>query len=357
METPRRAVAASAGIVVLFVLVQVGALALVEPFEAGGLQPDVDHQDPTNSLVYVGAILVATVVMLAAFRLGVQSLIRALIVFSGAYIAVFVFRVVLPPLLVVEGFHALAWAAGALLGVVLWWYPEWYVVDAAGILMGIAAAALFGITFGVLPALVLLTVLAIYDAISVYRTEHMLTLAGGVMEMRVPVVLVVPLTLEYSFPDADLPGPVAEGDQSGEDPDADEDGDAEEERTGADPGEDVVQTESEEDEEDGDPLDREALFVGLGDAVIPTVLVASAAFFAPGSVPSLGVPGIALTLPTLTAMLGTFAGLLVLLWLVLKGRAHAGLPLLNGGTVLGYLAGSLASDVPLLEALGLSGLL
>jgi presenilin-like A22 family membrane protease len=185
----------------------------------------------------------------------------------------------------------------------------------------------------------------------------MLTLAGGVMEMRVPVVLVVPLTLEYSFPDADLPGPVAEGDQSGEDPDADEDGDAEEERTGADSGEDVVQTESEEDEEDGDPLDREALFVGLGDAVIPTVLVASAAFFAPGSVPSLGVPGIALTLPTLTAMLGTFAGLLVLLWLVLKGRAHAGLPLLNGGTVLGYLAGARASGGPHHEALGLSGLL
>jgi presenilin-like A22 family membrane protease len=89
--------------------------------------------------------------------------------------------------------------------------------------------------------------------------------------------------------------------------------------------------------------------------VIPTVIVASAAFFLPASLtPSLGVPGLpALTLPALTAMIGTFAGLFTLLWMVLKGRPHAGLPLLNGGAIGGYLVGALASGVPLLTALGL----
>jgi presenilin-like A22 family membrane protease len=101
---------------------------------------------------------------------------------------------------------------------------------------------------------------------------------------------------------------------------------------------------------------RDALFIGLGDAVIPTVLVASVAFFAPGSPGSLGIPYLAMTLPTLTAMLGTVAGLVVLLWMVLKGRAHAGLPLLNGGTLLGYLGGSVLAGVGVVEALGLSGL-
>jgi presenilin-like A22 family membrane protease len=52
-------------------------------------------------------------------------------------------------------------------------------------------------------------------------------------------------------------------------------------------------------------------------------------------------------------MVGTFAGLFTLLWMVLKGRPHAGLPLLNGGAIGGYLLGALASGVPLLTALGL----
>ena len=349
MDQRRRALAAAGGVLVLFLLVQLGTLALVEPFEASGLQPDVDHEDPTNSLLYVVAILVATGFMLLAIRYDVARLIRVFIVFSGAYVAVFVFRVVIPPLLVVAEFHALAWLAGALLGVALWVYPEWYVIDAAGVVMGIAAAALFGITFGVLPAVVLLVVLAVYDAISVYRTEHMLTLAGGVMEMRVPIVLVVPLTLSYSFLEADLPDPTAgEGDAAGTD-------DGEGETSAAGPGEGA--TEASEDEEEPPPAtDRDALFIGLGDAVIPTVLVASAAFFAPGGPPSLGVPYLSMTLPTLTAMLGTVVGLGGLLWMVLKGRAHAGLPLLNGGTILGYLGGSLLAGVSLVEALGLSGL-
>jgi presenilin-like A22 family membrane protease len=38
-------------------------------------------------------------------------------------------------------------------------------------------------------------------------------------------------------------------------------------------------------------------------------------------------------------------------------RAHAGLPPLNGGVVLGYLAGALAAGVPLPEALGLAAYL
>jgi presenilin-like A22 family membrane protease len=52
---------------------------------------------------------------------------------------------------------------------------------------------------------------------------------------------------------------------------------------------------------------------------------------------------------------GMLAGLVVLLWLVLKGRAHAGLPLLNGGAIAGYLVGALVSGLTLVEALGIEG--
>ena len=85
------------------------------------------------------------------------------------------------------------------------------------------------------------------------------------------------------------------------------------------------------------------------------MIVASAPSFLPASLtPSPGVPGLpAFILPALHAMIGTVAGLFTLLWMVLKGRPHAGLPLLNGGAIGGYLVGALASGVPLLTALGL----
>jgi len=396
MDQRTRAYLACSAIVGIFLFVQLGALALVGPFESAGYQAVDDPDNPVNSLVYVVAILVMTGVMLAVIKFGLEWILRALMVFAGAYISLFALRVVLPPVVTVPvsgfGINLLAWLVAVALGVALWVYPEWYVVDAAGVVMGAAAAGLFGISFGVLPALVLLVVLAVYDAISVYGTEHMLTLASGVMDLKVPIVLVVPLSLSYSYLDAEMPDPVAEeggetdeertvpADEQGDVPadvgderdtdtdtgtgtaaavnggvaaeDAGSGGDAETEGGGSDteteasPGEEATDPEP-------DPLDREALFIGVGDAVIPTVLVASAAFFAPDSVPAVELFGFPVALPALTAMVGTLVGLVLLLRMVLKGRAHAGLPLLNGGTIAGYLIGALAGGLSLVQALGL----
>ena len=349
--TERRRVAFGVGIIVaIFLFIQLSAIALVEPFKSAGYQPTPNPGNPVNSIVYVGAILIATALMLAAFKLGVDGLIRVVIVASGAWLSLYVFRVLLRWALPTSGADVVAVVLAVGLGVALYAYPEWYVIDVAGAFMGAAAAGLFGIGFGILPALVLLTILAVYDAISVYGTEHMLTLASGVMDLKVPVVLVIPMTLDYSFLDADLPDPTADdesdpatagNEESASDPTTDPDAEPDSEDRDA------------ADDLDASPLEREALFIGLGDAVIPTVLVASAAFFTPESVATfLGVP-----LPVLTAMVGTFAGLAVLLWMVLKGRAHAGLPLLNGGTIAGYVLGALASGLTLAQAVGVDGAL
>ncbi|ELZ27426.1 hypothetical protein C475_05890 [Halosimplex carlsbadense 2-9-1] len=371
MDQRSRAYVASGAIVGIFLLVQLGALALVGPFQSAGYQATADPQDPTNSLVYVAFILVMTGVMLAIIRFDVDWLLRLLLVGTGAYVGLFVFRVLVPPVLTVPlggvSLNAVAWAGGLLLGVALWVHPEWYVIDAAGVVMGAGAAALFGISFGVLPALILLTVLAVYDAISVYGTEHMLTLASGVMELKVPIVLVVPLSLSYSYLDAGTPAAV-DDDGDAEDADAPDDpertstdGDAvgaDEAATpaanGGSVGEPTADADAAGDADDDSELDREALFIGLGDAVIPTVLVASAAFFAPATVPTVDLLVVSAALPALTAMVGTTAGLVVLLWMVLKGRAHAGLPLLNGGTIAGYLLGAVASGLSLAQATGVT---
>ena len=53
-------------------------------------------------------------------------------------------------------------------------------------------------------------------------------------------------------------------------------------------------------------------------------------------------------------MTGTLVGLLALMWMVMQGRAHAGLPLLNGGAIGGYLVGAVVTGVALVEAVGLA---
>jgi presenilin-like A22 family membrane protease len=389
MEDRTRIYAAVAFTMALFLGVQVGGLMLVEPLEAADKAFTQNPDDPTNSIVYVGAIVVMTALMLAAFKFDLDWIVRGFVVLASAGLAWQVFDVLVP--------FPFSFGLAALVGVALVAYPEWYVIDAAGVLMGGAAAGLFGISFGLLPTLVLLVVLAVYDAISVYGTEHMLDLADGVMDMKVPVILVIPTTLSFSFLDMQSPDTVDTSDDDGEsevaadgggtspDPGTERDGDvsadantpesdvahAPEDADRADAAavqtgavETADESESTDDVEDVEPaegdeagLGRDAFFVGLGDAVMPTILVASAAHFhtaVPNApLPDLGLPLVTANLPALGAAVGTQLGLLVLLWMVLKGRAHAGLPLLNGGAIAGYLVCAVFAGLPLTTALGL----
>ncbi|NHN58181.1 MULTISPECIES: presenilin family intramembrane aspartyl protease PSH [Halorussus] len=358
MENRTRVFAATGLTVLIFLLVQLGALALVEPFQRAGYQQVENPSDPTNSLVYVGAILVMTGVMLAIIKLDVQWLLRGAIILTSGLLSWYVFSVVVPGWLVVDvggaPLNLVALGLAAAVAVALAVHPEWYVIDAAGVLMGAGAGGLFGISFGLLPAILLLAVLAVYDAISVYGTEHMLTLASGVMDLKIPVILVIPMSLSYSFLDEGTAAEAESGEGRASDGTDTENRptEGETDASAADGGRERSEPEAESDAEAERPEmgERDAFFIGLGDAVMPTVMVASAAFFAPAE-PL--VSGIALNLPALTAMVGTTAGLLALLWMVMKGRAHAGLPLLNGGAIGGYLVGALASGMTLVQALGL----
>ncbi|ELZ48150.1 hypothetical protein C463_01131 [Halorubrum californiense DSM 19288] len=331
-------------VVALFLVVQVGALALVPEFAESGYQAVENPDNPANSVLYVVAIVAMTGLMLAAFRYDLDRAIRLLIVGVSAYLSWYVFSALVSPL--AAAVPAVAVAVGLLV------HPEWYVIDAAGVLMGAGAAGLFGISFGLLPALILLTVLAVYDAVSVYGTEHMLSLAEGIMDLNIPVVLVIPLSLSYSLLDGESASDEAAGVGDEEESDAESASIDDGESVSGDADEGAAADGDEGNEAPADPGDRDAFFIGLGDAVIPTVLIASAATFSPAK--DLGVPLLGVNLPALLAIVGTLGGLLVLMRWVIKGRPHAGLPLLNGGAIGGYLVGSLVAGVPLLEALGLA---
>jgi presenilin-like A22 family membrane protease len=174
-------------------------------------------------------------------------------------------------------------------------YPEWYVVDSVGLIMGIGATVILGVTFAILPALVLLMVLAIYDAISVYKTKHMISLADSVIELNLPVLLVIPKKWSYSFR--------------------------------------KEKPRLKEQLESG--AEREAMFMGLGDIVIPSLLVISALSFLPSSEGGLGIANNLLV--SIGTMIGILIGFTVLMRFVMKGNPQAGLPLLNSGAIGGYI--------------------
>ncbi len=174
-------------------------------------------------------------------------------------------------------------------------FPEWYVVDAVGLVMAIGATVILGITFAILPAIVLLGILAVYDAISVYKTKHMISLADSVIDLNLPVLLVIPKKRGYSF--RKKKPRLKEQLESGE--------------------------------------EREAMFMGLGDIVIPSLLIVSSLSFLPGAQSGIGIAGNLLV--CIGTMIGILVGFSILMSFVLKGNPQAGLPLLNSGAIGGYL--------------------
>jgi presenilin-like A22 family membrane protease len=174
-------------------------------------------------------------------------------------------------------------------------FPEWYVVDGVGLVMAVGATVILGVTFDILPAIVLLIVLAIYDAVSVYKTKHMITLADSVIDLNLPVLLVIPKKWSYSYR-KEKPR-LKEQIKSGK--------------------------------------EREAMFMGLGDIVIPSLLIVSALSFLPSDQSGLGIASNILV--GIGTMIGILVGFSILMRFVLKGNPQAGLPLLNSGAIIGYL--------------------
>ena len=73
-----------------------------------------------------------------------------------------------------------------------------------------------------------------------------------------------------------------------------------------------------------------ALFMGLGDVIFPGMLVLSALQWLDPS----GAFAVAMS-----TLVGGLLGYLALMTYVARGQAQAGLPLLNGGAILGYVIG------------------
>ena len=282
----------------IFVVSQLGAMLMVSSVLSEEEAAFENPNDPLIPIYYIVAMIAFTFAVLYIIKKKREQIVRVL--FLGA-VSFTIFYVLLVIMLVVDT-SIIALVGSIAIAAVITYYlikkPEWYVIDAAGILVAIGVIGIFGISLNILPVMILLIALAVYDAISVYGTKHMVALADGVTQMRLPILLVIPKKRGYSY---------------------------------------LRAKPLKEQLEDGG--EREAMFMGLGDVIIPGVLIASAFNFLSTEAVA-GISGNLLV--AMGALVGSVIGFAVLMTFVLKGNPQAGLPLLNGGTIIGYAVAYLA---------------
>ena len=275
----------------LFVIIHLLSLLIAQPFEDVGLGAFENPNAPENLIIFFVIMLAVTGTILLIAKFWKKQFIQVIILGSIAYTSLFVFYPLMSSVVPYPISLLLSMAASGILVVALIKYPEWYVINLCGIVVGVGAIGILGISLGVFLVVVMLIGLAVYDAISVYKTKHMIDLADAVMDLKLPVMLVVPKTRTYSMI-KDTKG---------------------------------LKEKLEEKEE------REAFFMGLGDIVMPGILVVSSFY----NIPDNGL------LIALSVMIGTLVGFAALMSVVVKGKPQAGLPYLCSGAILGYVISSL----------------
>ncbi len=274
----------------LFVLIDGLALLVTRPFEVADIRVYENPNDPMNIVYLFLTLLLFTAAILLIAKFWKKQLIQGIILGATGYLVFYVFY----PLLVAAVPEVLSLflsiAAAVFLDIGLVKYPEWYVIDICGIVIGVGVIAMFGISLSIFLVIVLLVGLSIYDAISVYKTKHMIDLADTVLDLKLPTILVIPKIRKFSL---------------------------------------IKETKSlKEKLKEGE--ERNAFIMGLGDFIMPGILVASTFH----NIASNGL------LVALSVMLGTLFGFVALMRPVSKGIPQAGLPYLCSGAILGYLVSS-----------------
>ena len=188
--------------------------------------------------------------------------------------------------------------------------PEWYIVNTVGVLVGAGVIVMLGVTFVPTLIVIFMVLAAVYDAWAVYRSKHMLDLADTMIGLNLPILLVAPQESGYSMLD-------------------EKDSIRSPEQQSVAPAESTAESSPKQVVKRKKP--KEAMFMGLGDVIFPGMLVISCVNYISDSGLAVGI----------SALIGGLIGYLVLMTYVASGRPQAGLPLLNGGAILGYIVGGL----------------
>ena len=279
-------------ILVILIGVQVFATIIAVPTKASDITAFGDPESMNTPFIYLGYVIVVTAIILILFKWGFKRFLTGFFLLSVWATTSFVTLITTQQFAGTNSFvDAFALLLPLIFVLLIWKYPEWYVIDIVGFVMCVGATAIIGVSFGIYPVIVLLVIFAVYDAISVYKTRHMISLAESILTQKLPALFIIPKDRNFSYLNN--------------------------------------QTWTNLD----DTAARQTYIFGMGDIIFPSAMVVSASAFLTGS-KLLGI----FTYPALGAMIGSYVGLITLMWYSERysPRSHAGLPFLNAFTILGF---------------------
>ena len=288
-----------------------------------------DEGTTQSSFILLQLLLIGifTVAIIWLARKGLDSLIKGIVMLA---LGLSLFYAIQPFTLLI--LYILGFATPATVGlsalaitvvaeVTLYRYPEWWVVNSVGVMVGSGVIVMIGISFVPTLVIIFMVLAAIYDYWAVHKSKHMLELADTMIGLKLPVLLVAPKEKGYSFLEQ-------EGDIMQDSPL---------------PPPDVMEAELVDRQERMKPKkkSRDALFMGLGDVIFPGMLVISAISFLPDWGPEIWNPYgtfyMAQIVVAIGTLIGGILGYVLLMTFVAQGNPQPGLPLLNGGAILGYI--------------------
>ncbi len=166
---------------IIFLFANLFAVLSIKSYESAGMVVFENPEDVSNSFLYFALILLFTalVLLLSRSEKFLSGLIYTLTLVSIFYVLV--------PFMDVFALFAAVLITAALIK-----KPHWLIVNISAFLLAVGIAAMFGISLEPLPVIVLLVILTAYDAISVYKTKHMLSLAESITKINAPMVFVIP---------------------------------------------------------------------------------------------------------------------------------------------------------------------
>lgn len=263
---------APAGMSLLFITSQLIAVSIAQPFKKAGFSAFENPENPMNIVQIFAVIMVFTlfILIIAKYK---EEIVKYIILFSFFLASLSIFQAFF---YFIEASLSLLFSliVSITMLVLLIKHPEWYVIDFFGVFLTGGISAIFAISLSIEMIILFLIVLAVYDAIAVYKTKHMVKLAETIADSNLPLLMIVPKKASYSYIKSKI------------------------------------------------GKDKDAVYVGLGDLIIPGILITA-------SYIEHGINGFALTLG------GALAGYLLLMKLIEKGP-QPGLPYLNGGAIIAY---------------------
>ncbi len=171
-----------------------GDFLINEDIHATMINEDPDSID--NSIFLIGYILVFTAILLAVLKFAPEWLfyiflkgIESLAILGTTAIVLSAF--------ITEGIVVLVLAV-IMVGLRIFLSKNIWLRNVSSVFATAGAGALIGASLGVLPIIVFIVLLSVYDLIAVFKTKHMVTLAKGVTKKNLSFTFALP-TKDHQF--------------------------------------------------------------------------------------------------------------------------------------------------------------